>query len=125
MRKCILKDGNLGISYDLYFTKSEKKLEIDITLNYKSYDWKSCIDDKCKVIILKVNGDTLLDSPSSLSEMVLCRIDENILEYVKDNLKRVLSKVDIESSVDSYSLRYVIKAKVSCDDDKCIVAAGE
>jgi len=57
--------------------------------------------------------------------MILCRVEDKILEYVKEHLKRVLSKIDVESSVDSYSLRYVIRAKVLYDGDECIITAGE
>ena len=125
MSKCILKDGDLEILYDLEFIKSEKKLEVGISLTYRSNDGNSAADDACGMSILKLNEDTLLDRPYSLGEMILCRIEGKVLEYVKDNLKKVLSKVDIESSVDSYSLKYIIRAKVSYDDGECIITAGE
>nr|DAJ90462.1 MAG TPA: hypothetical protein [Caudoviricetes sp.] len=121
-----LKDGELGVSYDLSFIKSTRKVEVYINLNYRSYDGNSSIDDECVMSVLKLNEDVLLDSPYSLGEMILCRVEEKILEYVKDHFKRVLSKVDTGSSVDSYSLRYVTRAKVSYDGDECIItAAGE
>lgn len=116
-----LKDGELGVSYDLSFIKSTRKVEVYINLNYRSDDGKSAIDDECEMSVLKLNEDTLLDKPYSLGEMILCRVEEKILEYVKDHFKRMLSKVDAESSVDSYSLRYVIRAKVSYNGDECTV----
>lgn len=116
-----LKDGELGVSYDLSFIKSTRKVEVYINLNYRSDDGNSSIDDECEMNVLKLNKDTLLDKSYSLGEMILCRVEEKILEYVKEHLKRVLSKIDAESSVDSYSLRYVIRAKVLYDGDECIV----
>lgn len=120
-----LKDGELGISYDLSFIKSTRKVEVFVNLTYRSDDGRSAIDDECVMSVLKLNEDALLDSPYSLGEMILCRVEEKILEYVKEHLKRVLSKIDAESSVDSYSLRYVVRAKVSYDGDECIITAGE
>lgn len=120
-----LKDGELGVSYDLSFIKSTRKVEVYINLNYRSDDGNSSIDDECEMNVLKLNKDTLLDKSYSLGEMILCRVEDKILEYVKEHLKRVLSKIDAESSVDSYSLRYVIRAKVSYDGDECIITAGE
>lgn len=116
-----LKDGELGVSYDLSFIKSTRKVEVYINLNYRSDDGNSSIDDECEMNVLKLNKDTLLDKPYSLGEMILCRVEDKILEYVKDHLKRVLSKIDAESSVDSYSLRYVVRAKVSYNGDECTV----
>lgn len=116
-----LKDGELGVSYDLSFIKSTRKVEVYINLNYRSDDGNSSIDDECEMNVLKLNKDTLLDKSYSLGEMILCRVEEKILEYVKEHLKRVLSKIDAESSVDSYSLRYVIRAKVSYNGDECTV----
>lgn len=116
-----LKDGELGVSYDLSFIKSTRKVEVYINLNYRSDDGFSSIDDECEMSVLKLNEDTLLDKPHSLEEMITCRVEEKILEYVKDHFKRMLSKVDTESSVDSYSLRYVIRAKVSYNGDECTV----
>lgn len=118
-----LKDGELGVSYDLSFIKSTRKVEVYINLNYRSDDGNSSIDDECEMNVLKLNKDTLLDKSYSLGEMILCRVEEKILEYVKEHLKRVLSKIDAESSVDSYSLRYVIRAKVSYDGEECIISA--
>ena len=115
------KDGELGVSYDLSFIKSTRKVEVYINLNYRSDDGNSSIDDECEMNVLKLNKDTLLDKSYSLGEMILCRVEEKILEYVKEHLKRVLSKIDAESSVDSYSLRYVIRAKVSYNGDECTV----
>lgn len=121
-----LKDGELGVSYDLTFVKSTRKVEVFVNLTYRSDDGRSAVDDECVMSVLKLNEDTLSDRPYSLGEMILCRIEENILEYVKEHFKRVLSKMDTESSVDSYSLRYVTRAKVSYDGDECIItAAGE
>lgn len=121
-----LKDGELEVSYDLSFIKSTRKVKVYINLNYRSDDGNSSIDDECEMNVLKLNKDTLLDKSYSLGEMILCRVEEKILEYVKEHLKRVLSKIDAESSVDSYSLRYVIRAKVLYDGDECIItAAGE
>lgn len=120
-----LKDGELGVSYDLSFIKSTRKVEVYINLNYRSDDGNSSIDDECEMNVLKLNKDTLLDKSYSLGDMILCRVEEKILEYVKEHLKRVLSKVDTETSVDSYSLRYVIRAKVFYDGDECIITAGE
>ena len=120
-----LKDGELGVSYDLSFVKSTRKVEVFVNLTYRSDDGRSAIDDECVMSVLKLNEDVLLDSPYSLGEMILCRVEEKILEYVKDHFKRVLSKVDTGSSVDSYSLRYVTRAKVSYDGDECIITAGE
>lgn len=120
-----LKDGELGVSYDLSFIKFTRKVEVYINLNYRSDDGNSSIDDECEMNVLKLNKDTLLDKSYSLGEMILCRVEEKILEYVKEHLKRVLSKIDAESSVDSYSLRYVIRAKVLYDGDECIITAGE
>ena len=120
-----LKDGELGVSYDLSFIKSTRKVEVYINLNYRSDDGRSAVDDECVLNVLKLNEDVLLDSPCSLGEMILCRVEEKILEYVKDHFKRVLSKVDTGSSIDSYSLRYVTRAKVSYDGDECIITAGE
>lgn len=120
-----LKDGELGVSYDLSFIKSTRKVEVYINLNYRSDDGNSSIDDECEMNVLKLNKDTLLDKSYSLGEMILCRVEDKILEYVKEHLKRVLSKIDAESSVDSYSLRYVTRAKVSYDGDECIITAGE
>lgn len=116
-----LKDGELGVSYDLSFIKSTRKVEVFVNLTYRSDDGRSAIDDECVMSVLKLNEDTLLDSPYSLGEMILCRVEEKILEYVKDHFKRVLSKVDTGSSVDSYSLRYVTRAKVSYNGDECTV----
>ena len=116
-----LKDGELGVSYDLSFIKSTRKVEVYINLNYRSDDGNSSIDDECEMNVLKLNKDTLSDKPYSLGEMITCRVEEKILEYVKEHLKRVLSKIDAESSVDSYSLRYVIRAKVSYNGDECTV----
>lgn len=116
-----LKDGELGVSYDLSFIKSTRKVEVYVNLTYRSDDGKSAIDDECEMSVLKLNEDTLLDRPHSLGEMILCRVEGKILEYVKDHFKRMLSKVDAESSVDSYSLRYVIRAKVSYNGDECTV----
>lgn len=120
-----LKDGELGVSYDLSFIKSTRKVEVYINLNYRSDDGNSSIDDECEMNVLKLNKDTLLDKSYSLGEMILCRVEDKILEYVKEHLKRVLSKIDAESSVDSYSLRYVIRTKVLYDGDECIITAGE
>lgn len=120
-----LKDGELGVSYDLSFIKSTRKVEVYINLNYRSDDGNSSIDDECEMNVLKLNEDVLLDSPYSLGEMILCRVEEKILEYVKDHFKRVLSKVDTGSSVDSYSLKYAIRAKVLYDGDECIITACE
>lgn len=116
-----LKDGELGVSYDLSFIKSTRKVEVYINLNYRSDDGFSSVDDECEMSALKLNEDTLLDKPYSLGEMITCRVEEKILEYVKDHFKKVLSKVDVETSVDSYSLRYVIRAKVSYNGDECTV----
>ena len=116
-----LKDGELGVSYDLSFIKSTRKVEVYINLNYRSDDGNSSIDDECEMNVLKLNKDTLLDKSYSLGEMILCRVEEKILEYVKEHLKRVLSKIDAESSVDSYSLKYVVRAKVSYNGDECTV----
>lgn len=116
-----LKDGELGVSYDLSFIKSTRKVEVYINLNYRSDDGNSSIDDECEMNVLKLNEDTLLDRPHSLGEMILCRVEDKILEYVKEHFKKIISKVDTESSVDSYSLRYVIRAKVSYDGDECII----
>lgn len=116
-----LKDGELGVSYDLSFTKSTRKVEVCINLNYRSDDGNSSIDDECEMNVLKLNKDTLLDKSYSLGEMILCRVEEKILEYVKDHFKKVLSKVDVETSVDSYSLKYVVRAKVSYNGDECTV----
>ena len=120
-----LKDGELGLSYDLTFVKSTRKVEVFVNLTYRSDDGRSAVDDECVLNVLKLNEDVLLDSPYSLGEMILCRVEDKILEYVKEHLKRVLSKIDAESSVDSYSLRYVIRAKVLYDGDECIITAGE
>lgn len=120
-----LKDGELGLSYDLTFVKSTRKVEVFVNLTYRSDDGRSAVDDECVLSVLKLNEDILLDNPDSLGEMILCRVEEKILEYVKEHLKRVLSKIDAESSVDSYSLRYVIRAKVLYDGDECIITAGE
>ena len=120
-----LKDGELGVSYDLSFIKSTRKVEVFVNLTYRSDDGRSAIDDECVMSVLKLNEDALLDSPYSLGEMILCRVEDKILEYVKEHLKRVLSKVDTGSSVDSYSLRYVTRAKVLYDGDECIITAGE
>ena len=120
-----LKDGELGVSYDLSFIKSTRKVEVYINLNYRSDDGNSSIDDECEMNVLKLNKDTLLDKSYSLGEMILCRVEEKILEYVKEHLKRVLSKIDVESSVDSYSLKYVVRANVSYDGDECIITAGK
>lgn len=116
-----LKDGELGVSYDLSFIKSTRKVEVYINLNYRSDDGNSSIDDECEMNVLKLNEDILLDSPYSLGEMILCRIEESILEYVKEHFKRVLSKIDTESSVDSYSIRYVVRTKILYDGDKCVI----
>lgn len=116
-----LKDGELGVSYDLSFIKSTRKVEVYINLNYRSDDGNSSIDDECEMSVLKLNEDTLLDKPYTLGEMITCRVEDKILEYVKEHLKRVLSKVDTGSSVDSYSLRYVVRAKVSYNGDECTV----
>jgi hypothetical protein len=116
-----LKDGVLRISYNLSFIKSTRKVEVYINLNYRSDDGNSSIDDECEMNVLKLNKDTLLDKSYSLGEMILCRVEEKILEYVKEHLKRVLSKIDAESSVDSYSLKYVVRAKVSYNGDECTV----
>lgn len=116
-----LKDGELGVSYDLSFIKSTRKVEVYVNLTYRSDDGKSAIDDECEMSVLKLNEDTLLDRPYSLGEMILCRVEENILEYVKEHFKKMLSKVDAENSVDSYSLRYVVRAKVSYNGDECTV----
>lgn len=116
-----LKDGELGVSYDLSFIKSTRKVEVYINLNYRSDDGNSSIDDECEMNVLKLNKDTLLDKSYSLGEMILCRIEEIILEYVKEHFKRVLSKIDTESSVDSYSIRYVVRTKILYDGDKCVI----
>lgn len=116
-----LKDGELGVSYDLSFIKSTRKVEVYINLNYRSDDGNSSIDDECEMNVLKLNKDTLLDKSYSLGDMILCRVEEKILEYVKEHFKKIISKVDTESSVDSYSLRYVIRAKVSYNGDECTV----
>lgn len=116
-----LKDGELGVSYDLSFIKSTRKIDVYVYVTYNSDDGFSSIDDECEMSALKLNEDTLSDKPYSLGEMILCRVEEKILEYVKEHLKRVLSKIDAESSVDSYSLRYVIRAKVSYNGDECTV----
>lgn len=116
-----LKDGELGVSYDLSFIKSTRKVEVYINLNYRSDDGNSSIDDECEMNVLKLNEDTLLDKPYSLGEMILCRVEDKILEYVKEHFKKIISKVDVESGVDSYSLRYVVRAKVSYDGDECII----
>lgn len=116
-----LKDGELGVSYDLSFIKSTRKVEVYINLNYRSDDGNSSIDDECEMNVLKLNKDTLLDKSYSLGEMILCRVEEKILEYVKEYFKRVLSKIDIESSVDSYSIRYVVRTKILYDGDKCVI----
>lgn len=120
-----LKDGELGVSYDLSFVKSTRKVEVFVNLTYRSDDGRSAIDDECEMNVLKLNKDTLLDKSYSLGEMILCRVEEKILEYVKEHLKRVLSKIDAESSVDSYSIRYAIRTKVLYDGDECIITAGE
>lgn len=120
-----LKDGELGVSYDLSFVKSTRKVEVFVNLTYRSDDGRSAVDDECVLSVLKLNKDTLLDKSYSLGEMILCRVEDKILEYVKEHLKRVLSKIDAESSVDSYSLKYVIRAKVLYDGDECIITAGE
>lgn len=116
-----LKDGELGVSYDLSFIKSTRKVEVYVNLTYRSDDGNSSIDDECKMNVLKLNKDTLLDKSYSLGEMILCRVEDKILEYVKEHFKKIISKVDTESSVDSYSLRYVIRAKVSYDGNECII----
>lgn len=116
-----LKDGELGVSYDLSFIKSTRKVEVYVNLTYRSDDGNSSIDDECEMSVLKLNEDTLLDRPHSLGEMILCRVEDKILEYVKEHFKKIISKVDTESSVDSYSLRYVIRAKVSYDGNECII----
>lgn len=120
-----LKDGELGVSYDLSFIKSTRKVEVYVNLTYRSDDGKSAIDDECEMSVLKLNEDTLLDSPYSLGEMILCRVEGKILEYVKEHFKKIISKVDTESSVDSYSLRYVIRAKVSYNGDECVIKPTE
>ena len=116
-----LKDGELGVSYDLSFIKSTRKVEVYVNLTYRSDDGNSFIDDECEMSVLKLNEDTLLDRPHSLGEMILCRVEDKILEYVKEHFKKIISKVDTESSVDSYSLKYVIRAKVLYDGDECII----
>lgn len=116
-----LKDGELRVSYDLSFIKSTRKVEVYVNLTYRSDDGNSAVDDECRMSVLKLNEDTLLDRPYSLGEMILCRVEGKILEYVKDHFKRMLSKVDAESSVDSYSLKYVVRAKVSYNGDECTV----
>lgn len=116
-----LKDGALRISYNLSFIKSTRKVEVYVNLTYRSDDGNSSIDDECEMSVLKLNEDTLLDRPHSLGEMILCRVEDNILEYVKEHFKKIISKVDTESSVDSYSLRYVVRAKVSYNGDECTV----
>lgn len=120
-----LKDGVLRISYNLSFIKSTRKIDVYVYVTYNSDDGFSSIDDECEMSALKLNEDTLSDKPYSLGEMITCRVEDKILEYVKDHFKKVLSKVDVESSVDSYSLRYVIRAKVLYDGDECIITAGE
>lgn len=67
-----LKDGELGVSYDLSFIKSTRKVEVYINLNYRSDDGNSSIDDECEMNVLKLNKDTLLDKSYSLGEMILC-----------------------------------------------------
>lgn len=116
-----LKDGELRVSYNLSFIKSTRKVDVYVYLTYNSNDGFSSIDDECEMSVLKLNEDTLLDRPYSLGEMITCRVEEKILEYVKDHFKRMLSKVDTESSVDSYSLKYVVRAKVSYNGDECTV----
>lgn len=116
-----LKDGELGLSYDLTFVKSTRKVEVFVNLTYRSDDGRSAVDDECVLSVLKLNEDILLDNPDSLGEMILCRIEEIILEYVKEHFKRVLSKIDTESSVDSYSIRYVVRTKILYDGDKCVI----
>lgn len=116
-----LKDGELGVSYDLSFIKSTRKVEVFINLTYRSDDGRSAVDDECVLSVLKLNEDTLLDKQYSLGEMILCRIEESILEYTKEHFKRVLSKIDTESSVDSYSIRYVTRTKILYDGDKCVI----
>ena len=120
-----LKDGELRMSYDLTFVKSTRKVEVYVNLNYRSNDGNSAVDDECRMSVLKLNEDTLLDRPYSLGEMILCRVEEEILEYVKDHFKRVISKVGTEASLDSYSLRYVTRAKISYDGDECIISAAD
>ena len=116
-----LKDGVLRISYNLSFIKSTRKIDVYVYVTYNSDDGFSSIDDECEMSALKLNEDTLSDKPYSLGEMITCRVEDKILEYVKDHFKKVLSKVDVETSVDSYSLRYVVRAKVSYNGDECTV----
>lgn len=125
MNSCKLKDGELRMSYNLEFIKATKKVGVYIFLSYESYDGYSSINDECSVNALKVNEDILLDNPSTIEEMVLCRIDADILQCVKGNLKKVLSKVDIESDIDSYSIKYIIRVKISYDGDKCVIGVVE
>lgn len=121
MNNRILKDGELRMSYNLNFVKSAKKVEVYIVLNYQSYDGNSSIDDECNMNAINVSEDISLDNPSTLEEMILCRIDESILQYVKDNLRKMLSKVDIKSDIDSYSIKYVTRSNISYDGDKCVI----
>lgn len=125
MNSCKLKDGELRMSYNLEFIKATKKVGVYIFLSYESYDGYSSINDECSVNALKVNEDILLDNPSTIEEMVLCRIDADILQCVKGNLKKVLSKVDIESDIDSYGIKYIIRVKISYDGDKCVIGVVE
>lgn len=118
-----LKDGEIGVSYDLSFIKSTRKVEVYVSLTYRSNDGNSAVDDECRMSVLKLNEDTLLDRPYSLGEMILCRVEDKILEYVKEHFKKIISKVDTDSSVDSYSLRYVTRAKVSYDGEECVISA--
>lgn len=116
-----LKDGVLRISYNLSFIKSTRKVDVYVYVTYNSDDGNSSIDDECEMSALKLNEDTLSDKPYSLGEMILCRVEEKILEYVKDHFKKMISKVDTETSVDSYSLKYVVRAKISYNGDECTV----
>lgn len=116
-----LKDGVLKISYNLSFIKSTRKIDVYVYVTYNSDDGFSSIDDECEMSALKLNEDILSDKPYSLGEMITCRVEDKILEYVKDHFKKVLSKVDVETSVDSYSLKYVVRAKVSYNGDECTV----
>lgn len=120
-----LKDGELRMSYNLEFVKATKKVAVYIFLSYGSYDGYSSINDECNVNAIKVNEDLLLDNPSAIEEMILCRIDADILQCVKGNLKKVLSKVDIESDIDSYGIKYIIRVKISYDGDKCVIGVVE
>lgn len=116
-----LKDGVLRVSYNLSFVKSTRKVDVYVNLTYNSDDGFSSIDDECEMSVLKLNEDALLDRPYSLGEMITCRVEDKVLEYVKEHFKKMISKVDAETSVDSYSLKYVVRAKVSYNGDECTV----